>query len=166
MSGSRYPNTKCPSPRTTNPPATQRARHPTASARNRPRTRAAKRRASAEAASSPPTTLSETGTAKPSPPNTRFVAAHATTRAASTAATSTLLLPLREPDSLGGSTVILSREWPFAPTEPPLQCSASFRKGDQSVVSFQYIRRVARWRSVRQSVESCPGIHAREPLKG
>src|SRR5215218_3823893 len=164
MSGSTYPNTKCPKPRTTNPPATQRARQPTASARNSPRTRAAKRRASAEAASSPPTTLSETSTANPSPPNTRFVAAHATTRAPSTPATSTLLLPLRELDKLGGSTVTLSREWPLAPTEPPLRSSAPFKKGDQSVVSLLYIRRMTRWRSVRQWVEGCPGIHARELL--
>ena len=36
------------------------------------------------------------------------------------------------------------REWPFAPTEPPLRSSAPFKMGDQSVVSLPYIRRMAR----------------------
>ena len=151
ISGSRYPNMRCPKPRTTNPPATQRARQPTASARNRPSTRAANRRARAEAASSPPTTLSETSTANPSPPKMRFVAAHATTKTASTAATSTLLLPPREPGRSGGRTFMLPRKRLFAPPEPPLSPSAPFET-KHVLVSLLYICRMARWRSVVQSV--------------
>ena len=130
------------------PPATQRARHPTASARNSPSTRAAKSRASAEAASSPSTTLSKTSTAKPSPPDKRFVAAHATTKAASTAATSTLRKPPKEPGRSGGRAFMRPRKRLFAPTEPPLSSSALFET-EHVLVSFLYIRRMAHWRSVR-----------------